>query len=128
MLAKAARGPIEAAFAGGAKAAVAITNGPTGKVIALNADGRMPMFAGPVALLAPEDADAFLAGAMQRRAARLTLDGKGGKRPAFNVVGRLDRGKGRWLAISQPRSGWFGCAAERESGRAPCRGRVCENV
>src|SRR3546814_4054840 len=118
MLAKAARGPIEAAFAGGAKAAVAITNGPTGKVIALNADGRMPMFAGPVALLAPEDADAFLAGAMQRRAARLTIDGKGGKRPAFNVVGRLDRGKGRWLAISTPRSGWFGCAAERGPGVA----------
>src|SRR3546814_13968727 len=67
MLAKAARGPIEAAFAGGAKAAVAITNGPTGKVIALNADGRMPMFAGPVALLAPEDADAFLARSAARR-------------------------------------------------------------
>jgi hypothetical protein len=48
------RGPIEAAFAAGAKAVVAITNGPTNKVIALNADGRKPMFAGPVALLAPE--------------------------------------------------------------------------
>src|SRR3546814_17847374 len=103
-LANAARGPIEAAFAGGAKAAVAITNGPTGKVIALNADGRMPMFAGPVALLAPEDADAFLAGAMQRRAARLTIDGKACKRPAFNVVGRLAPGQGRWLAIPTPRS------------------------
>src|SRR3546814_19947025 len=76
----------------------------------------MPMFAGPVALLAPEDADAFLAGAIQRRAARLTIDGKGGKRPAFNVVGRLDCGKGRWLAISTPRLGWFGCAAERGPG------------
>ena len=65
MLAKAARGPIEAAFAAGAKAAVAITNGPTGKLIALNADGRKPMFAGPVALIAPEDADPFLAAAMQ---------------------------------------------------------------
>ncbi|WOF44141.1 hypothetical protein KNJ79_04160 [Sphingopyxis indica] len=118
MLAKHARGPIEAAFAGGARAAVAITNGPTGQVIALNTDGRKPMFGGPVALLAPADADPFLAAAMQRTEARLTIDGKGGRRPAFNLVGRIDRGKGRWLAISTPRSGWFGCAAERGPGVA----------
>ncbi|TNE63603.1 MAG: hypothetical protein EP335_09155 [Alphaproteobacteria bacterium] len=118
MLSKAARGPIEAAFAGGAKAAVAITNGPTGKVIALNTDGRKPMFAGPVALIAPEHADPFLAAAMTGTEARLSIDGAGGKRPAFNFVGRLNRGKGRWLAISTPRSGWFGCAAERGPGVA----------
>lgn len=42
------------------KAAVIVTNGPTGKIIALNADGRAPMFAGPVGLLA--DAAAPLGG------------------------------------------------------------------
>lgn len=113
MLAKAARTPIETAFAGGAKAVVAITNGPTGKVIALNADGRKPMFAGPVALLAPEAAGPFLAAAFDRKEARLTIDGQGGQRSAFNFVGRIDRGKGRWLAVSTPRSGWFSCAAGR---------------
>jgi hypothetical protein len=118
MLAPGARGPIEAAFAGGAKAAAAITNGPTRKVIALNADGRKPMFAGPVALLAPESAAPFLAGALQRREARLTIEGSGGVRPAFNFVGRVDRGKGRWLVVSTPRSGWFTCAAERGPGVA----------
>ncbi|MNE07783.1 hypothetical protein D3C80_1004140 [compost metagenome] len=118
MLVGAARRPIEAAFAAGAKAVVAITNGPTGKVIALNADGRKPMFDGPVALLAPEDAGDFLTGAITRQEARLTLDGAGGHRQAFNFVGRLDRGKGRWLAISTPRSGWFTCAAERGPGVA----------
>jgi hypothetical protein len=118
MMAPGARGPIEAAFAAGARAAVAITHGPTGKVIALNADGRAPMFAGPVALLAPEHADGFLAAAHARREARLTIDGEGGRRPAFNFVGRIDRGKGRWLAVSTPRSGWFGCAAERGGGVA----------
>jgi hypothetical protein len=112
------RKPIETAFAGGAKAVVAITNGPTGKVIALNADGRKPMFAGPVALLAPESSGPFLAAAFQRQEARLTVDGRGGQRPAFNFVGRIDRRKGRWLAISTPRSGWFGCAAERGPGVA----------
>lgn len=118
ILAQAARGPVAAAFAGGARAAVAITTGPTGKVIALNADGRGPMFEGPVALLAPEEAGPFLEAALARRAAKLTIKGGGGRRPAFNFVGRLDRGKGRWLAVSTPRSGWFGCAAERGPGVA----------
>lgn len=118
MLSPGARGPVEAAFAAGARAVVAITNGPTGKVIALNADGRAPMFKGPVALLAPEAAGPFLAAAFQRQTARLVLDGHGGTRDAFNFVGRMDRGKGRWIAISTPRSGWFTCAAERGPGVA----------
>ena len=64
-MAKAVRAPIEAAFDGGARTAVVVTTGPTGKVIALNADGRAPMFAGPVALIAPDDAGPFLAAAMR---------------------------------------------------------------
>lgn len=118
LLARPIRGPVEAAFAAGARAAVVITNGPTGKVIALNADGREPMFSGPVALIAPEDAGPFLAAALERREARLVVDGEGGRRPAFNFVGRIDRGRGRWLAISTPRSGWTACAAERGPGVA----------
>lgn len=118
MLTPAVRTPIETAFAAGASAAVAITNGPSRKVIALNADGRGPMFSGPVALLAPEHANDMLAAAMTRKDARLTIDGRGGTRQAFNFVGRMDRGKGRWLAVSTPRSGWFSCAAERGSGVA----------
>ena len=117
-LAKPIRKPIEMAFAEGAKAAVVITNGPTGKIIALNADGRSPMFAGPVGLLAPEDAATFLNAATTYSAARVTLTGKGGRRPAFNIIGRMDRGKGRWLIVSTPRSGWFGCAGERGGGIA----------
>ncbi len=62
----------------GAKAAVVITNGPTGKIIALNADGRAPMFGGPVALLAPENAKPFLAAAMRRAPATLIVHGNGG--------------------------------------------------
>jgi hypothetical protein len=118
MLSAGIRTPIAAAFAAGARAVVAITNGPTGKVIALNADGRAPMFAGPVALMAPEAAAPFLAAAFERQSASLVLEGEGGTRAAFNFVGRMDRGKGRWLAISTPRSGWFTCAAERGPGVA----------
>lgn len=117
-MAKAVRAPIDAAFAGGALAAVVVTTGPTGKVIALNADGRAPMFAGPVALIAPEDAGPFLAGAMRGARATLALTGAGGRRPAFNLIGRIDRGRGRWLVVSTPRSGWFTCAGERGGGVA----------
>ncbi|WP_202386962.1 hypothetical protein [Qipengyuania algicida] len=118
LLAKAAREPIGKAFAGGAVAVVAITNGPTGKVIALNTDGRKPMFGGPFALIAPEDASPFLGMAMNRAAARLVIDGKSGRRDAFNFVGRMDRGRDQWLAVSTPRSGWFTCAGERGGGVA----------
>ncbi|HET6524712.1 hypothetical protein [Sphingopyxis sp.] len=117
-LAKPVRAPVDAAFAGGAQAVVIVTNGPTGQVIALNADGRAPIFAGPVGLLAPAEAAPFFAAAMRREAARVTLAGRGGRRAAFNLIGRLDRSKGRWITVSTPRSGWFGCAGERGGGIA----------
>ncbi|WP_249341238.1 MULTISPECIES: hypothetical protein [unclassified Sphingomonas] len=117
-IAKPVRVPIEAAFAAGAVAVVVITNGPTGKVIALNADGRKPMFAGPVALLAPSDAGPFLAAAIRGDKATLVLTGEGGRRPADNFIGRLDRGRKSWVAVSTPRSGWYGCAGERGGGVA----------
>lgn len=117
-IARPVRAPVEAAFAAGAAAVVAITNGPTGKVIALNADGRKPMFAGPVALLAPSDAGPFLAAAIRGDKATLVLTGEGGRRPANNFIGRIDRGKPSWLAVSTPRSGWYGCAGERGGGVA----------
>jgi hypothetical protein len=117
-LAKPIREPVAAAFAAGARAVVIVTNGPTGKVIALNADGRKPMFSGPVALLAPDQARPFLAAAERGARATLHLTGNGGRRPGFNLVGRIDRGRKRWLAISTPRSGWDVCAGERGGGIA----------
>jgi hypothetical protein len=117
-LAQPIREPIAAAFAARAKAVVVITNGPTGKIIALNADGRAPMFGGPVALLAPENADPFFAAALRRAPATMIVRGNGGRRAAFNFVGRIDRGKPRWLVVSTPRSGWHVCAGERGPGIA----------
>ncbi|MEZ5892507.1 MAG: hypothetical protein R3C58_05090 [Parvularculaceae bacterium] len=114
----AVRKPVKAAFDGGAAVIIIITNGPSGKVIALNTDGRHPLYDKPMALMAPDDAAPFLAAAMAGKNARVTLTGKGGRRQAFNLVGRLDRGKGRWLAVSTPRSGWFTCAGERGGGVA----------
>ncbi len=112
------RTPVDAAFAGGAKACVIVTNGPSGKVIALNTDGREPLHTGPMALMAPQDAAPFFAAALEGREATLITTGEGGRRDAFNLVGRIDRGKGRWLVVSTPRSGWFTCAGERGGGIA----------
>lgn len=117
-IARPVREPIAAAFAAGARAAIVVTNGPTGKAIALNADGRKPMFAGPVAILAPDQARPFLDAALRHVPATLHLTGTGGHRPAFNFAARIDRGRKRWLAVSTPRSGWHSCAGERGGGVA----------
>jgi len=117
-IAKGVSQPIHAAFAGGAKAVVAITNGPTGKIIALNADGRKPMFAGPVGLLAPDEAPPFRNAALSGSTVTVVIDGNGGRRETFNFIARLDRGKPQWLAVSTPRSGWTICAGERGPGVA----------
>ncbi|WP_375207284.1 hypothetical protein [Hyphococcus sp.] len=115
---KPVREPVAAAFAGGAAACVIVTNGPSGKVIALNTDGREPLYQAPMALMAPEKAAPFLAAAMKGEQATLKMTGKGGRRQAFNLVGKLERGKGRWFVVSTPRSGWFTCAGERGGGVA----------
>lgn len=105
-------------FRRGARAVVLVTNGPTGKAIALNVDSARPPFAGPVVVLAPERATPFLAGAERGDAAQLVVTGDGGTRPAFNLIAKLERGRQRWLAVSTPRSGWFTCAGERGPGIA----------
>ncbi len=106
------------AWARGASAAVLVTTGPTGDALALNAPAHLPPRAGPIAILAPNDAAPFLDAAADGQTGRLTLSGQGGQRPAFNLTARLDRDAGRAVVLSTPRSGWFTCAAERGSGIA----------
>lgn len=106
------------AVARGAAGVVLVTTGPTGEAIALNVSTRRPPVGRPVAVLAPKDAEPFVAAAREGKPATLTLDGEGGRRTAFNVIARLERNAPRTLVISTPRSGWFACAAERGSGLA----------
>ncbi len=103
-------------FASGARAAQLVTNGPPGEAIALNGDGDRPLFDRPLAVLAPR-AFAQLRATGARRAT-LTIDGTAGTRAAFNLAGRIDRGVGRWLVVSTPRSGWTIAAGERGPGIA----------
>lgn len=110
--------PLRAAFAAGAEAAVMVTTGPTREALALNAPAKAPMFDKPVAVLAPADADPFIALAAAGAPATLTVTGQGGLRPAYNLIARRKRGGAGTLVMSTPRSGWFTCAAERGSGLA----------
>jgi len=114
-------GPLAEAVRRGAAGVVLVTTGPTGEAIALNVSTHRPGVERPVAILAPRDAGPFVAAAAEGRAATLVVDGRGGggaRRAAFNLIARLDRKAARTLVVSTPRSGWFGCAAERGSGLA----------
>lgn len=117
-LSPAIRRSVTQAQAQGAVGAVLISTGPTAEATALNCDGERPLFDIPVAVLAPKDAAPFVAAAASGQRATLCLDGDGGRRDAVNVIGRIDRQRGRWLVISTPRSGWFDCVGERGPGVA----------
>jgi hypothetical protein len=107
---------IEGASRARARAAIAITEGPTGEIIALNSMPDLRPWPIPV-LLAPgrkarELTDAAAGGAR----ASLLLDGKDEPAAAArNVVGRLRTGK-KVIVVSTPQSGWFRCAGERGPG------------
>lgn len=107
---------VVAAAERGAAAIVIVTNGPTGEAVALNAPEE-PFVPVPTAVLAPKHARPFLEAARSADVATLVLDGDATHRPSRNVVARLERG-GHWIAISTPRSGWYGCVSERGTGTA----------
>jgi hypothetical protein len=101
----------------GAVAIVIVTTGPSGEAVALNAPEQRPFVSVPVAVLAPKRAAPFVAVAKQGGTVTLMIDGDTTPQPCRNVVARVERGK-RWIALSTPRSGWFGCVGERGTGTA----------
>lgn len=109
---------VKAAAAAGARAAVIVTTGPTGEALALNTPVDKPLFDIPAAVLAPREAEPFIEAAFRGAAATFAMPGRAFRRSAFNVTATLKRGAGKWLVISTPRSGWFGCVGERGSGLA----------
>lgn len=111
-----ATGPlIKACAEAGARAVVLVTTGPSGEASLLNTHPDAPFAPLPIALLAPKDADPFIAAAASGADATLIVSGEGGQRPTPNLIARLERGS-QWLALSTPRTGWFTCAAERGNG------------
>jgi hypothetical protein len=107
---------VTAAAGAGAVAIVIVTTGPSGEAVALNAP-EQPFVPIPTAVLAPKNAEPFVAHAAAGANATLVIDGEATHRPSKNIVGKIERGS-RWIAISTPRSGWYGCVGERGTGTA----------
>ena len=109
---------INAAARAGAVAAVAITEGPTGEIIALNSLPDLPPWPIPVLLAPARSEQQLLDAASQGADTTLLLTGRAvTNAEARNVFGRLHSGK-KLVVVSTPQSGWFRCAAERGPGIA----------
>ena len=114
------------AKARGARAAIAITEGPTDDIIVMNApekDWELPL---PVVLAAPRDLPRIIKAS--NSAARVRLRVGGHFEPsatAFNTIGHIDRGT-PWIVVSTPQSGWTNAAGERGPGIAIWRALATE--
>lgn len=109
---------IYAAARAGASAVVAITEGATQEIIALNSPAGAEPWPIPVVLAGPRDEPALMAAVRSGAKASLLLEGEDERHAeARNVVARVDRGKDL-IVVSTPQSGWFRCAAERGPGIA----------
>jgi len=109
---------IRAAATAGASAVIAMSEGPTKEIVALNSPAGSEPWPIPVVLTGQRDEQPLVDAV--KSAAKVTLllvgdDDKDAK--AKNVIARVDRGKDL-IVISTPQSGWFRCAAERGPGIA----------
>jgi len=102
----------------GARAVVAVTDGPTGEIIALNTGPDEPAWKAPVLIAAGRDLGRLRA--IAKSGAVVNLISHGDLDPsarAENVIGRR-KGRGKTVVVTTPKSGWFNCAGERGSGIA----------
>jgi hypothetical protein len=106
------------ARARGAIALIAITEGPTGTVIAMNAPQAGLALPLPVGLVAPPNAPILQEAARAKQVVVFNLAGQSlGSVSAHNVLGHLDRG-GDTIVVSTPMSAWTHAGGERGPGIA----------
>src|SRR4030095_3808177 len=99
-------------------AVVAVTEGATKEIIALNSPAGALPWPIPVVLVGPRDEPTLTAATTSNAKVSMLLDGDDDSDArAKNVVARVDRGKDL-IVISTPQSGWFRCAGERGPGIA----------
>jgi hypothetical protein len=111
-------GEVLAALGRGAVACVVITEGPTGGVIALNAEPEKFVWPKPVVIAGGGDKDVLMAAANARQEVVLVNTGRlKADATADNVVAKRP-GKGKTVVVTTPKSGWFHCAGERGTGIA----------
>ena len=105
-------------WASGALAVVGVTEVATGEIFALNAMAGPDPWPLPLLAVGQSDEAMLYKAAAQGASTSLLLDGSyDDKAEAFEVVGKLERGK-NLVIVSTPSSGWFRCAGERGPGVA----------
>jgi hypothetical protein len=110
---------LQAAFARKPVAVLLTIDHPSGEIFAYNVDQKKQPWPVPVILVAAKDRALLDRARQSGRAVDVTVRGTWRRdMPGRNVVGRLDRGKGRWLAISTPVTSWFTSTCERGPGIA----------
>jgi hypothetical protein len=110
---------LEGAFARRPALLLLTIDHPSGEIFSYNVDQKAETWPVPVILVAPKDRS--LLDSAQQSGRPVTVSVRGAWRrdvPGRNVVARLDRGKGRWLAISTPVTTWFTSSGERGPGIA----------
>ena len=113
-------GVAETVLGSDAVAAIYVIASDTGELVAQNAippfDRRpLPI---PAVIVAQKDQETVRRAVERGDELGIRIDGEvveGAE--AFNVVGTLERGP-RWVVVSTPVSGWFGCGGERGPGVA----------
>jgi hypothetical protein len=109
---------ISAAATAGASAVIAISEGPTKEIVALNSPAGSEPWPIPVVLTGQRDEPLLIDAVKSGSRVTLLLEGDDDKDvKARNVIAKVDRGKDL-IVISTPQSGWFRCAAERGPGIA----------
>jgi len=118
------RQAIDSARLAGAKAIVAVTEGPSGEIIYMNANLSVQEIGIPIVLVGGKDREKLEAAARQGQTARLVLSGRvDDSAKGLNTIGKRERG-GKWVIVSTPQSGWTHAAGERGPGIALWRGLV----
>ena len=107
-----------AAAKAGASAVVAVTEGATKEIVALNSPAGAEPWPIPVVLVGHRDEPALMAAQKSGARVSLLLEGDDDREAkAKNVIARMERGKDL-IVVSTPQSGWFRCAGERGPGIA----------
>ncbi len=115
---------VTTAINAGAIGLIAVTEGPTGEIIAMNSFGNLPAWPVPVFLVAPRDLPRLEAAAQSGDDVSMFIDGDANDAaPARNVIAMLPAtdpapGERKLMIVSTPISGWFRCGGERGPGVA----------
>ncbi|MBM3646533.1 MAG: hypothetical protein FJX11_01950 [Alphaproteobacteria bacterium] len=113
------RATLAAAFARQPAAVLLVIDHPSGEIFTYNVDQNEAPWPVPVILVAPKDRGLLDSARQAGRPVSVSVEGALRQQvPGDNVVGRLNRGSGRWLAVSTPVTSWFTSTCERGPGIA----------